>query len=459
MVKIIPTIKFLFIGLVFLQSAAADFSSAVKNYNDKNYQQAFKQFHELAKLGSQKSQLNLGLLYFNGFGVEKDINKAYAWSRIGNENEISNDRKNPIFRGIDKAVIDKQTAVLEYQKLIEKYSFKFLKKTIYPEYGYYPEMIRRVQSKSNYSILPEYPYKLRKQEITGWVTLQFDVDAKGKPRNIVAVESIPKSVFDKTAFEVFPQWEFEIKYNSQDEAIWNLNQEYTLFYGLEDIPSLNIDYYLKVKKAAVQGNHYAEYRFGMINIRQGGRLKKIGQIFENPNVWFLKSAINGLSDAQLEIAKCILYGKYCSNNIFKGIYWLKLSAVNGNIVAKELFAKLSLQRPEMYSQKLALQFLQSTLKLSPMAAVQFAKLLTSSQNIALRDPDKAIELVDSLASGEYWDEVTLLEIEAAANASLGKFTKAIKKQQKALDLAVERNIDVIAIQKNLAEYKQQMISL
>ena len=81
----------------YLFNAKADFNTASEAYNNKSYQQAFNEFHQLAQLGNKRAQFNLGAMYLNGEYVEQDIFKAYAWGRLSEHSarpEFSQIRKN-----------------------------------------------------------------------------------------------------------------------------------------------------------------------------------------------------------------------------------------------------------------------------------------------------------------------------------------------------------------------------
>ncbi|MEY3089770.1 MAG: hypothetical protein RL113_86 [Pseudomonadota bacterium] len=55
------------------------FAQAVEEYHNGSYIQALNGFYALAKKGDPKAQYNLGLMYANGEGVQKNIQKAKQW--------------------------------------------------------------------------------------------------------------------------------------------------------------------------------------------------------------------------------------------------------------------------------------------------------------------------------------------------------------------------------------------
>jgi hypothetical protein len=72
--------KIFFIGIMFWSYLfAADFTQAVESYTKGNYIQAFNIFYTLAKEDDEKAQYNVGLMYAQGLGVQKDMSKAVKW--------------------------------------------------------------------------------------------------------------------------------------------------------------------------------------------------------------------------------------------------------------------------------------------------------------------------------------------------------------------------------------------
>ena len=47
--------------------------------------------------------------------------------------------------------------------------------------------------------IPDYPNQAARRSIEGWVNVQFDINIKGEPINIVILDSEPVKTFDKSA--------------------------------------------------------------------------------------------------------------------------------------------------------------------------------------------------------------------------------------------------------------------
>lgn len=72
--------RYLFIFIISMLSLFADdFNQAVEDYNKGGYIKALNTFYSLAKEGDPKAQYNVGYIYANGKGVQKDMDKARKW--------------------------------------------------------------------------------------------------------------------------------------------------------------------------------------------------------------------------------------------------------------------------------------------------------------------------------------------------------------------------------------------
>jgi uncharacterized protein len=89
---------FLLIGIVCPAFAYADeFEDAVKAVNRRDYETAYKMIFPLAEKGQAAAQLVLGMMYFKGTGVEKNIVEADKWLFISEASGQEAGRKNRIF--------------------------------------------------------------------------------------------------------------------------------------------------------------------------------------------------------------------------------------------------------------------------------------------------------------------------------------------------------------------------
>ena len=63
-----------------------DYNIGLEEYKNKNYKNAFKILLNLAKGDDPRAQSDIAGMYFNGWGVEKDLFQAFKWYEISSKN-------------------------------------------------------------------------------------------------------------------------------------------------------------------------------------------------------------------------------------------------------------------------------------------------------------------------------------------------------------------------------------
>ena len=104
MIQLILNIRTLIITLFVLSGIiypsfvkADDFQDAVTIVNDGDFETAYKMLVPLAEKGQAAAQLILGMMYFKGTGVEKNIVQADKWLLISEKLGQEAGKKNRIF--------------------------------------------------------------------------------------------------------------------------------------------------------------------------------------------------------------------------------------------------------------------------------------------------------------------------------------------------------------------------
>ena len=93
----IITLSILF-GIVVPNFVKADeLQDAVRVLNNGNYETAYKMLAPLAEKGNAAAQLIVGMMYFKGKGIEKNIVQADKWLLISEELGQEAGKKNRIF--------------------------------------------------------------------------------------------------------------------------------------------------------------------------------------------------------------------------------------------------------------------------------------------------------------------------------------------------------------------------
>ncbi len=62
--------------------ALADFEAGLTAYRANDFGTAYQAFHQAAIHGDETAQFNIGVMYYRGHGVAKDLVKAYSWIEL-----------------------------------------------------------------------------------------------------------------------------------------------------------------------------------------------------------------------------------------------------------------------------------------------------------------------------------------------------------------------------------------
>lgn len=353
------------------------------------------------------------------------------------------------FNTITAAISDKSLAEEEYKKLEVVYSDHILLDKLYPVFV-------KAEGKNSFNANPikitepRWPRKALMNGTQGWVRVQFDIDRKGAPRNIEVINSVPKATFVKGTINAIRNWRFEPKKDENGQLQVHSNVRYSLEYKIEGAKDIKIkeSIYNNTQEQALNGDADAQFKIGYWDKFLYNPNKT-----SNPNEWFLKSSIQGHPAAQYELGRSLVYGKGCKVDKTKGISWLTLSASNGDDSSKQLLGSIAARNADLQSHQRAVEFLNGIEKLSPSTRLDYAWMLITSPYDEIKNPQKAIQLSKSFSSKTFEDDATLLELRAAAYASLGDFKKAIRLQEDALDEAEDMNVDLEDIKLHLQSYK------
>ncbi len=437
-----------FFALIISQPALADFSTALNLYSSGNFEGAYEEFLTMAKAGEKRSQFNLGVMYYQGQHVNKDINKAYAWLKLAVDSDTITPEQRKAFAMVASDISDKSKAEQEYSLLSQKYATSVLIDTLYPEF-IKPENSNAVNAQPVDISEPRYPKKAAQKRQQGWVRFQFDLDRFGVPRNILLLESFPEQVFVRAAAKSIKKWRFKPALNKDKQPVMQPQLRYTMSFRLAGSEfKIKDDAYRKTKAKAVEGDASAQFKLGYWHNKSIQLPEKL-----NPNEWFLKAAIQGSPEAQFELGRSLVYGHGCKTDKNKGVEWLTRSAASGQPDARQLLGSLAAHVDTLESHQMAVEYFKGEDKLLASAKLDYAWMLATSRFPEIADPERAIDIVDSFSSSRFWDNATKYEIKAAAYAALGNFNKAVKLQQQALSQATSIKADVETIATHLDAYK------
>ena len=446
-----------FFFLVFTAPAFAYFELVLEKYNAGKFEEAKKGFEALAAVGDRSSLFNLGVMHFRGEAVEKNPLKGYVLMKIANE-----DLNDPSFyRAIEsiEAKLNAEEAKLAlemHEKLDAVYSISRIKENIFPtplnDEDCPPEHVRikEVQLK--------YPRSELARGTMGLTHMEFTISPEGYPRDLIASQSTNPR-FTKSAVDALEQFLYEPTIDGKP------------FYGYRTIFTFQIEDFkvdtsrlkrelVKVQEDASSGDAVAQFKYGItLNTFRyfSDYLDKVDLQYRAANEWFMKSAEGGLPQAQFELGRNMIQGRGCEMDTAGGLKWIKAAAMGGYSPAQRTLAQDALLESIVHKDKklAAIGWLMNASSADDFSArLLLAWELSTSELDEIRDGNEALKLLKS-KSKNYYDDIRVYETRAAAYAELGKFSKAVKYQEKALKLASKRNWVIPKLNRRLELYKEQ----
>lgn len=437
---------------MYAKNLQAGFDEAMALYKTGNFVEAFPAFREVAELGDKEAQFNLGVMYYHGHGVEPNPAEAAAWLRLANEAQVPHWQGplNTITSSLTPAQM-KQAETL-YQKLASRYSDAALTESVLPVII---ESDTRPFSADQVTPLhmqePEWPPGTLQNGIPGQVLIRFDLDPLGKPRNAVIADALPEGIFEMSALVATDKWTFEPGKDKSGTPIWLKNVTYQLEYQLHEGPEIGellADQIREARNNALAGSASDQYLYAHF-----GHLIKIDGAPFTRSLWYAKAAIQGHAMAQYQLALRLFHGNGFVADKKKFLVWLKRSASNNHPPAQLLLADQFLQSNSLESIRQAEYWLSRAADASyAPAKVKLAWLLATTGYPEIRDGDRAMKMIDTV-DFSYFDQITVNEVKAAAQAARGNFRKAIRHQKHALREAKSRHVYIQDINHRMSLYK------
>ena len=429
--------------------AQADYSSAVKAYNEKQFPEAMQEFQRTAALGHKNSQLKIGIMYFQGEGVTKNIIDAYAWTALSAEdNNASSVRiKDAMFSKMSEQ--QKIDADIRLKELMSTHSNQILSSTLYPTYSKEKAELTYAHFKS----MPQAPRSAISGQFSKY-ELEYDVDPQGYIHNYTLVDGEGVKDSDKlinylASLRKSPQ-------RLDGQPIWVYNLRYKLVsVGRGRAKQLTDEVNEEIREGFSPEIDWENpenlYRHAFV-INDYEATKKMRQY---KKLLMLSAAQMGHSQAQLAIALNIIYGKNFEQDRQKALMWLL--AVENSKDSGALYLAASL----LYDGKLvdlnkkkAIEFLQQAVEQQhTKSKVKLAWILATEKDAEFFNPPKALQLITETYSN-YLDRITAYETLAAAQSANGKFEDAISAQTFALNFAKEIDVKLDDAKARLASYQQ-----
>ena len=434
---------FLLFILLFSYCSNATFKKATDFYDNKQYQQAFNEFYKLAKIGHKPSQFNLGVMYLEGTGTEQDIQKAYAWVKLSDENK---DQEKQFIEEI-KGYLKTDDALAESEEIFvllrSQYGSEAILETYQPVLSH-ENLADKNVARAIKTSDPGYPINAKYKGVEGWVLLNFNLSPSGIPTDIRLLDEFPeKKYFSNPVLKAVRTWRFD-----NDGAKLSKVYAYKFEFKLGDGKYERL---IKLKEKAIQGDAASQYLYG----RYGSFDKDVNNNF-NSTLWYFEAARNGVINAQHEVGESLLKGKGCKADMDKAVSWFTIAAANGYAPSTYELSKLSL---EAGNSEQGLSLMTQALEASDnKLAYEILNYIYESKFVGV-DPDLMLAKLDMLMGTKIKKPAHIYNLYSRAYELKQDYAKAAEYQHKAIDAwhsYGEENIPE-SLLSNLEELKSKLV--
>jgi TPR repeat protein len=430
-------------------AGAADLYKATAAVDKQDYARAFEIFRELAEMGHPGAQENLAVMYVNGEGVKRDNVLGYAWATLALENGGGEAAKGIVDQLAPHLTSAASARVAEVQ---DRFGREALKKSLFPVQLKPPPAPQPPCSPTTVANPDDfYPEAMRARAISGNAVVELTIFGDGRAHDPRVVSSYPPEEFDEAGRNVSLHNRHKSQYVNHIAVpcVVKIKIVFTAGAGGRNGPAKQ-DVDAAYEKAR-RGDPVAQLTYAYLLENQGGSAKRD----EWPMQWFLKAAQAGVPAAQFLVGSRLLSGTpVVEKDETKGLAWLNMAASAGSPEAHLALANYHLRKsPDPVALAAAIDhFGKADLGGSPDAAYYLAALLATGPDATLRDPARALELIEKAKAG-YEMNPTWSEIRAAAYAAAGNFDRAQVEQTAAVHAAGKLGWSTAPQKARLAEYK------
>jgi TPR repeat protein len=442
---------------LFSTISYADFMEAQKLYEHKDFSEAFKEFHKLAKLGNEKSQYNIAFMLSKGEGTEKNLVEAYAWATLVSNNEKYKPLALFIKEQLPEVDMSKAKALSEIYH--ENYALENSKVILGP-------IVEAEVDKDNNKInspaklvidaifSPKFPKRMADKGMRGWVKMLFYLYPDGSIRDIQVIEQLPADgSFHLAAIKSIEQYKMHHEKDGETvkfeypraitQRIDFVSKDRTL-----EFTQKHYDYLNTLKVNAEKGDVNSQYEYAVLQEKY--KLNK-GIDQKQINEWLFNASQEGIADAQYRLGMNIYNGKACRVEKQKGLDWIFHSAQIGNAYAQYTAYKMlknetvinrTSQEPIYWLEEAARNGLS-------IAQLNYANEISRKQNPTKEELMLAEKYANNYAK-ETYKTIQWYQVSAMIEDKLNNPSKALKKIKTALRLAKKYDWD-------LTELKQQQI--
>ncbi len=448
--------------------AHADLRGALADYKKGDYTHAFQEFLALAKLGQPVAQFSVAEMYHAGRGTDWSDIHAYAWASLAAANGEA--RANALLDQIRPKLAPGSERIAGW--IAAPYTRAALEQTLLPalssESAPAPgaaalDPMTDCNRRVAHAYLAPYPKRALNMGAGGTVIVEFTLMPDGTSRFPRVVYAVPAGIFEGAVKESMLRIRFASAPPGSSPVQCSVPYSFRSGEGDEqpfDIPK-------KVEAQAQAGDPGAQQLYGLLldgeplTQEQIRAARKQGMPHPGIGVaglpWLVKAAQGGMPVAQYEVAHDLFAGSGCLRDPAKALRWLQMAADQDQPNAEiTLATRLLHGTPSAADVAQAKAWLeraanQQTEDASQDAQLLLAAILAATPQSSLRDPRRALDLLDQLRG--YYEQPIVPEIRAAAQAAEGDFAGAVRSERTALRMARGLRWNLAPLEQRLSAYE------
>lgn len=428
-------------------SNAVRYEVAVDTYLSKDYGQAYKHFMALSQLGNKHAQFNIGQMHLHGHGVDKSSAKANAWMKLA---AATGDPKYQLIYSKTKKTLSSSElseSEQEYRSLLSLYDDASLQKQLMPVLtSKAVPPLNLIQNEK-----PEFSTRGLSASGYGYVAVEFTIGADGRVKHPIVRHSSSSS-YDRAILGALNKRVYQAPVrNGKTVEVQGIREVYLFDAEGNAAPSSTLFSKLFAERSnASYGSSRDLYNYELFARDAYDYLDENKRAeLANPNLGLVAASVDGITAAQFELSKSLLYGDRCEKDSEKSYFWLYRAAEDG-LVEAQRFLGIELISGTYFKQDIdqGLAWLEKAAEESDTAKIEYSRMLV----LLKRDPYKAVALLERMNKRSIVDEMSYYEALVLAYDAIvdadgkKKVLKTLLKLAKKRDLSkedVEVNISLL----------------
>ena len=290
------------------QTAEECYEKGKKNYESKDYAEAYKWFKQAADQGNAKGQNGLGLLYKNGYGVTKDYNEALKWYHKAVDQDYASAQNNlgTMYENGNGVLKDYKEAAKWYRKAAEQ---------------------GHARAQNNLGRLFRDGKGVAKDynEALKWFKLSADQNYVSAQNNLGSLYRDGKGVAKD--YNEALKWYRKAAEQNYSTGQANLGYMYENGYGVDKDYTEALKWY---RKSAEQNDSWAMNKIGLLY--ENG--KGVGKDYSEAAKWYRKGAEQNYAEAQNNLGCLYRDGLGVIQDYAEAVKWYRKATDQGNLDAQ-----------------------------------------------------------------------------------------------------------------------------